>query len=211
MQYDIGAIRKQMDELLLSWSEIETKELKLGAQLEWRTRMSAAIERYAPPNSAYLKQLAALRSDNPSEWWKPGSIFRALRNDYEAGNLRPVLELVHADVFSDFLEMATYLQSEGYKDPAAVIAGTVLESHVRKLCDKHSISTVKPTGEPKKAEAMNSELGTSSIYTKLDQKNVTAWLGLRNQAAHGKYAEYTKEQVALLIQSIRDFITRNPA
>ena len=103
------------------------------------------------------------------------------------------------------------MYSEGYKDPAAVIAGSVLEEHLRKLCDKNSIPTAKPTGEPKKAEAINAELAGANIYSKGDQKNVTAWLDLRNKAAHGKYAEYTKEQVALLIQSIRDFITRNPA
>ena len=38
-----------------------------------------------------------------------------------------------------------------------------------------------------------------------------AWNDTRNKAAHGKYSEYTKDQVALLIQSVRDFITRNPA
>ena len=58
---------------------------------------------------------------------------------------------------------------------------------------------------------MNAELAGANVYSKLDQKNVTAWLDLRNKAAHGKYGEYTKEQVALLIQSVRDFITRNPA
>lgn len=58
---------------------------------------------------------------------------------------------------------------------------------------------------------MNADLAGANVYSKLDQKNVTAWLDLRNKAAHGKYGEYTKEQVALLIQSVRDFITRNPA
>jgi hypothetical protein len=46
---------------------------------------------------------------------------------------------------------------------------------------------------------------------KMDQKNVTAWLDLRNKAAHGHYEQYQKEQVALLISGVRDFITRNPA
>jgi hypothetical protein len=31
------------------------------------------------------------------------------------------------------------------------------------------------------------------------------------EAAHGKYNEYTKEQVQLMIQGIQDFMTRNPA
>jgi hypothetical protein len=49
-------------------------------------------------------------------------------------------------------------------------------------------------------------LAAASTFSKLDQKNVTAWLDLRNKAAHGKYAEYETPQVNLLIGGIRDFI-----
>jgi len=56
---------------------------------------------------------------------------------------------------------------------------------------------------------MNSETaGKASVYNKLDQKNVTAWLDLRNKAAHGKYDEYTKEHVELLMQGVLNFFTR---
>ncbi len=43
------------------------------------------------------------------------------------------------------------------------------------------------------------------------QKNVTAWLDLRNKAAHGEYGKYEADQVGLMIDGIRDFITRHPA
>jgi len=32
------------------------------------------------------------------------------------------------------------------------------------------------------------------------------WLGIRNSAAHGKYSEYTKEEISLMLQGIRQFI-----
>jgi len=51
----------------------------------------------------------------------------------------------------------------------------------------------------------------ANAYSKLDLKNVLAWLDLRNRAAHGHYDGYTEGQVALLIQALRDFITRHPA
>ena len=44
-----------------------------------------------------------------------------------------------------------------------------------------------------------------------DPDFVTAWLDLRNKAAHGHYLEYTKEQVELMLQSVRDFTARCPA
>jgi hypothetical protein len=106
------------------------------------------------------------------------------------------------------------LLDEGYKDAAAVIAGSALESHLRQLCMKNSIAIeVNPSKgiQPKKADSMNSDLGNANAISKLDQKNVTAWLDLRNKAAHGRYADYTRDQVVLLIAGVRDFVTRNPA
>lgn len=124
-------------------------------------------------------------------------------------------EIAAAEIFSDFLEMAEHLLEENYKDPAAVLVGSVLEEHLRKLCVKNSLPLefTNPKGDlkPKKADTLNSDLMTAGIYTKLDQKSVIAWLDLRNKAAHGHYSEYTKEQVALFLQSVRDFLTRFPA
>ena len=51
----------------------------------------------------------------------------------------------------------------------------------------------------------------NQIYSKLDQKSVTAWLDLRNNAAHGHYDKYEAVQVELMISGVRDFIARNPA
>ena len=45
-------------------------------------------------------------------------------------------------------------------------------------------------------------------YTVSEQKQVTAWLDLRNKAAHGKYSEYVKQQVGLMLDGVRDFIFR---
>ena len=136
---------------------------------------------------------------------------QGLRNEYDAGYLQSVVELVHADIFADFLDMADYLLRQGYKDPAAVVTGSVLEAHLRKLCDKHGIPVVKPDGSPKNANTLNSDLAGADIYSKLDLKNVTAWQDLRNKAAHGQYSEYTKEQVTLMLQGVRHFASRYPA
>jgi uncharacterized protein (DUF2164 family) len=138
-------------------------------------------------------------------------MLEALRNDYESGYLETVVETVHADIFVNFLDMADSLLQQGYKDPAAVVAGSVLEEHLRKLCDKHGIPTVKADGKPKKADALNSELASANIYSKLDQKSVTAWQDLRNNAAHGYYTEYTQEQAASMVSGVRDFASRHPA
>ncbi|MFH1893780.1 MAG: hypothetical protein ABIK83_13995 [Candidatus Zixiibacteriota bacterium] len=106
--------------------------------------------------------------------------------------------------------MADHLADSGYKDAAAVIAGSALEAHLRQLCQRYHVDS-EAKGIRKKVDLINSELSKAVAYSKGDQKNVTAWLDLRNKAAHGDYGAYTKDQVALLIASVRDFITRHPA
>ncbi len=58
---------------------------------------------------------------------------------------------------------------------------------------------------------MNSDLAKATAYKKNDQKQVTAWAGLRNDAAHGEYNNYTEGEVKLMVAGIRDFLSRNPA
>lgn len=215
MPLDKGALIKQIDDVLSKCDAYSNDHSKVGKDL---SMMLAAIRRLAPPGTIY--------ANIPEEYggcFKGGflamsmalapvrGVLEALKNDYESGYLQSVVELVHAETFSDFLEMAGYLLEQGYKDPAAVIVGSVLEAHLRKLCDKQGITVTNADRTPRKADTLNSELTVAGEYSKLDQKSVTAWLDLRNKAAHGKYAEYTREQVTLMLQGVQDFVARHPA
>jgi hypothetical protein len=218
MPLDQKTIVKQIDDILGRYKLNEAFPSSPEGLSTIVNVLFSAISRLAPPGSVYARNMKFSEnyltgsSINLSLAVEPlRGILRALRNDYEAGYLQSVVELVHADVFADFLDMADYLLEQHYKDPAAVVAGSVLEEHLRKLCDKHGIPVVKPDGSPKKADVLNSELTAAGIYSKLDQKSVTAWLDLRNKAAHGKYSEYTQEQVTLMLQGVRDFASRYPA
>ncbi|MCC6727686.1 MAG: hypothetical protein IT258_24480 [Saprospiraceae bacterium] len=136
-------------------------------------------------------------------------IMTNIKREIENGWLDSLKGLVSAEIFSDFLEMASHLLDEGYKDPAAVMVGSVLEEHLRQLCGKNGIPPVDPkTGKPKKADTMNAELGKVA-YNLLDQKAVLNWLELRNKAAHGKYGEYNVQQVGMMVQGVTEFMARN--
>lgn len=182
------------------------------------TRSKASIERIGGKDSAYSKQIESIlarpREHDYNKLKMIAGVVESLYADLQAGYLSSVSELIHGELFADFLEMSGHLLNEGYKDAAAVIAGSALESHLRQLCIKNSIDVevTTPKGiHQKKADQMNADLARANVYSKLDQKNVTAWLDLRNKAAHGHYTEYSKEQVALLNSGVRDFLTRNPA
>lgn len=176
--------------------------------------MCDCIGRIAPTDSQYSKSMQKLVDAYgvTNAYIIPHlvGVLAALKIAHESGYLGTISELIHADVFADFVEMAEYLLSEGYKDPAAVIVGSVLEEHLRKLAIKNGIP-VDAVGKTKKADQLNSDLAAQAVYTKLDQKSVTSWLDLRNKAAHGKYDEYSNEQVRLQLQGIRDFMVRIPA
>lgn len=178
-----------------------------------QTRCLAAIERTSGRASVYFERATAVDRERDHEWGHLAGqvgIAESLLSDIQHGYLRSLEELIHGDVFGDFLEMAQHLVTTGYKDAAAVIAGATLESHLRALCVKNGVAT-EHSGVHRKAEGLNADLVKAGAYSKLDQKNVTAWLGLRNDAAHANYEGYDKNQVLLLVSSVRDFITRNPA
>jgi hypothetical protein len=178
----------------------DLSDLGNDVHVEVETIVSATIDRLAPAGSTYRRTL------NVTLVGQIGSL-KALRRDYEDGYMSTVQALVRSDVFADFLEMAEHLVEQGYKDAGAVLVGGVLEEHLRTLCAVRSIGVVV-SGRPKKADSMNSDLAKAGAYNKLDQKSVTAWLDLRNNAAHGKYDQYSKEQVAAMLAGVREFVAR---
>jgi hypothetical protein len=139
-------------------------------------------------------------------------VLEAVLDEIENGWYQSVRSVVSAEVFSDFVEMANHLLEEGYKDAAAVMLGSTLEEHLRQLARENDVQTeieVKGIIASKKADVLNADLVKAGVYSKLDQKNVTAWLGLRNSAAHGKYGEYSEEQVVFFSQALVDFMARS--
>ena len=178
-----------------------------------RTRCTAAIERASGSNSTYYKNVIDAAKGRDHEWNRLANVIgvaKALLYDIENNHLQSFEELLHGEVFGDFLEMASHLVESDYKDAAAVLTGGTLEVHLRTLCHKHGIDA-SPDGRHISSDQLNAKLTKAGAYNKLDQKSITAWLDLRNKAAHGQYSDYTKEQVRLFVATVRDFITRYPA
>ena len=217
---------EQLDQVLELYKTIDSSsqysdfsDVLFSAYGQFRASAIAVINRVAGPDSVYVKEIDILpmhrdHGSNNSNIPVIAGIVQALRDDVARDFLESARELIHGELFSDFLEMADFLVSEGYKDAAAIMGGGVLETHIHQLCIKHSIlleDTVRGQVQIKRADRLNDELVSANVYSKLDQKNVKAWLDLRNKAAHAEYNQYTIEQVSLLLQSIRDFISRYPA
>jgi hypothetical protein len=176
------------------------------------TRLEAALDRLTSPGSTYAKSVDSVRA---RAWHlklpELRAIADALRDDIAAGWLTPVVELAHADTYAGYLEMAAGLNDQGYKDPAAVIAGTSLEVHMKALATKHGKSVQLPGGATKKTDGVNADLKAAGVYNGLEAKQVTAWLAIRNAAAHGNYGDYDEAAVRAMIEGVGNFTDKYPA
>lgn len=179
--------------------------------------VSSALERYTLPNSSYKKNLSDILTKynlaNYSQMLDISSsvtgLLQALKFDYSNGYLTTVEQQILSDTFSDFMEMSKHLIDSGYHIPAAVLVGGVLEENLRKLCLKNDIKITR-LKEGKEialqASVMSENLTKAGLYKSTTQKLITAWLGIRNSAAHGKYDDFTKEQVNNMYQGVLQFL-----
>lgn len=133
---------------------------------------------------------------------KAAAILKAALSDYEHGYLFDVKQLIHAEVLDDLLDQAQVLLDAGYFGPAAVVAGTVLENALRRMCNGVPSITLP---EKPKLDWMNAELAKAGTYNKLVQKQITAQADLRNKAAHGHWQEFTNADVDDMLRYVRRF------
>lgn len=135
------------------------------------------------------------------------SILRACLDDLNNGFLISFKQIIQAEVFDSELEQATYFLNENYKIPAAVIAGVVLETAIKELCINNGIDIYLPDGKrEKKLEKLNEELTKSGIYPLTQQKKITYFADIRNNAAHGKSDNFTAEDVKDMINGIEKLL-----
>jgi hypothetical protein len=202
------SILAQIDAALESLEQAEGGNIATA-----HTRMWAAIERLAPPGSPYVLQArdGAASSHTSNVSYALRNALQALRADYEAGYLQTVQELLHGAVFDDFLTMATELLDKSYKDPAAVVAGSVLEEHVRQLARRNDIATEDGRHRPRSFEDLTVDLRKKPVFGEPQRKIITGWYALRTAAAHGRYDEVDAADVTRMIDGIRDFMVRYPA
>ncbi|MBG6070049.1 hypothetical protein [Micromonospora ureilytica] len=201
-----------------TYDDFSGGDITVREYVEFSSACLAFIHRVAGDDSVYAKQAASILKTyaiaNAQVVPRFYGIVGALKRDIDMGFTQDFAEIAHADVFSDILEMAEHLLAEGYKDPAAVLAGGALESHLKKLAAKHGVDIEENSSSglrPKRAERLNQDLTKASVYNLLQQKTITSWLDLRNKAAHANYDDYTIEQVRLLSMGVQDFMSRHPA
>ena len=81
------------------------------------------------------------------------------------------------------------------------MGGVVLEDALRKLCEKHGVSVPSST----KIDRLNADLAKAGVYDKLVQKRITALADIRNNADHGHFDKFGREDVEDMVKWLKRF------
>ncbi|MHB1156142.1 MAG: DUF4145 domain-containing protein [Phycisphaerales bacterium] len=165
---------------------------------ELRVSSINLLSRLASEDSVYAQEL---RSMVPNLYAIKG-VLEAARLDYLQGFMADHKLLISAEVFTDLLVQAEVLLDHDYKNAAAVIVRAVLENGIRKLCESHKI-------EPDKRDTiqqLNEKLYKANAYSALLHKEIIAKAEIGNCAAHGRFDQYTKQDVIVFLEFVLRFL-----
>jgi hypothetical protein len=158
------------------------------------------LARTAGEESIYYRELHEMRSNDRIFPDVLTAILRAAMTDFREGFMADTKLLVSAEVFADFLVQAEVLLENDYKDAAAVLIRAVLEDGLRRVCLSKGISIKDRDGVNQLAEAMTKQ----NALTAVQFKEIEAKKEIGNKAAHAKFGEYTKADVA----AFHEFVQR---
>jgi hypothetical protein len=118
------------------------------------------------------------------------------------------LQQAQINVVSDFLDQACILLQDKKVHPAAacVVTGAALEEFLRNWVDRKSlkIGNRKPS-----IAAYTDILSRNNLITKQDRKDILAWSGLRNEAAHGKWNDLAdRERAKIMLEGVNLFLRK---
>ncbi len=204
VQNEFNEARKQTGKIN-AYNAMNTRQLS-----QTFIRLRYTILELAPRSSDYNGFARSIKVVSPDGVAQLYGILKSLREEYASDYLRGIEELIDADLFADIVDQAEYLQQQGYVRASVVVVGVALESHLRKLAQKHSIP-ITNEGSYVKAESLNSELYKAEAYDKTFNKMITSWLGLRNDAAHPDSNDLNDGLIEPMIMGVRNFIEKYPA
>jgi hypothetical protein len=195
----LGATRQAKHSEMSGNYEVVDDELLLNWCVKAKNLISSACGRDSEHYTAFLE------AEKPTPWGdsygafkRIKAVFAAAREDFEGGYLGKVRNLIQAEIADSELDQARELLRSGYTAASAVVAGVVLETTLRSLCERHEIAVGK-------LDQMNADLVKVGQYNVLVQKRITALAAVRNSAAHGNSSEFQVADVESMIDEVERF------
>jgi hypothetical protein len=201
-----AALRQRAEELLQDMEHHGGRMICPPGYFEIRASALNLLARTAGEQSVYYRELLG----NPNfDMRLMVGVITAAMTDYREGFMADAKLLVSAEVFADFLVQAEVLLEQDYKDAAAVIIGAVLEDGLRRVCLSKGIEPIRKEGRAVSPERAGADdwangLTKAGVLTAIQKKEIDAKREIRNSAAHGKFNEYTKDDVV----AFHEFVQR---
>ncbi|WP_147443526.1 hypothetical protein [Corallococcus sicarius] len=223
----------KIPEALAWFTEIDSRNVRMesGGMTEpspnhsdavrWITDAETAMKSVFPPGHAIVKRweavFSAAHNSNPAAWSNRytyislRAIFGAAKSQLESGRMSGLVESIRAETIEELLEQADTLVASNINAAAMVIAGGALESFLKHLCEKNSITWTGHGSLSAYERALGQARNNGNeVISASDGKLITGWGGLRNTAAH-EPIKFTlgSTEVGLVIMHIREFIARH--
>lgn len=177
-----------------------------GFFAQWRTQSLALLTNLLGAGHTYVVNFESEVDGGFTDHVKAGiGILGAVQQDLRDGFLTDVRTLVSADVFTDFLAMADHLLDRDYKDPAASLCGAVLEQGLRRIATNRGVKV----REKDDLSTLNQKLAAKDVYTRLVQKRLEVWTGVRNAADHGRFSDYSMSDVREMHAGVSSFLAQH--
>ncbi|AMV24125.1 hypothetical protein VT84_06990 [Gemmata sp. SH-PL17] len=177
------------------------------------TSALAAIERITGTESQYFKNIPAkkvaeqiaLAGFDKSFVPTVTGVLTSLRSDVDRGYLTTLEARLRANVHDDFMVQAHELLKASYHVAALVIAGGVLENHLRQMATTRNLTWTGSGSIAKYNDVLRDRAYAQPIW-----RRIQAVGDLRNHAAHGNGTVVSAGEAEDTVKFIARFIADNP-
>jgi hypothetical protein len=174
--------------------------------LQWRSQTLVFLKSILPPMHDYVREFAEATALDQRDYASHAmreaglGILAAVEDDLKAGFLPSADALISAEIFTDFLAMAAHLVQQSYHHAAASITGAVLEDSLKRALGERG---VKPGAN---LESCNQRALDADMYGPVVFTQVKVWIGVRNDADHGKWDQVVPAQVEAMVRDVPTFL-----
>jgi len=180
----------------------------------WRFLVSAiqTVNKSCGSDSPHLRELERCREEfvgsNGLDLDTCSGVLEAAHDDLRAGMLQDIKQIAAAEAFGDLLEAAAHLLEQMHHLAAVPICGAVLESSLRDFAKRRALEWEGSSSITK----LNQLLYKGGAYDKVVFGEIEAWGKLRNQVAHGDFAnpeDVDPGAARRMLEGVRDFVLRS--
>ncbi|MHB9155193.1 MAG: hypothetical protein ACYC5N_05790 [Endomicrobiales bacterium] len=177
------------------------------------TQACELLRLYAGPKSSFFSQIQEYNPKRmmalPSQA-NTVSLLKTFKNFIESGYSQGISpeRKGQLDVVSDFLEQANQLLRDTKIHPAApaILIGATLEEFLRTWAEAEGLNL---DSKQSSIDSYAKILRESEIISKQDIKDITAWTGIRNDAAHGNWDNVKdKERIQIMLEGVNLFLRK---